>query len=127
MLELHKDRIVFKMSPHEFQTTGNWPSNEDWSRYLDKHYSDQTKWLVNGKDFLSFDETSEALVVKDFIASPKNAYKFVLELLDKAYLLGKPVRGWIHISNYGLINAAIWRFDFKIIGFNGNQLLLERS
>ena len=122
-----KNQIVMKMSPQEFFCTGTWPSEESWNQYLSNHYSNHTRFLMKDKDFLSYEETSECLMIKDFIATTRNAYQFVVEMIDKSFLLGKPIRGWMHISNFGLINAALKRFEFKIIGFANGQVLIERK
>ena len=122
------NEIVRFMSPHDLMSGGSYPNPQDWEHYFSVHYGDEVKTLESNGSFMTYKDKPEEVVVLDYISySPRDSYKLANSIINLAEKLKKPLMAYIHFSNYAMLNMAIARFKFRVVGNTNNQLLLRRS
>ena len=113
------------MSPMDFASGKNYPSESDWDRYLETHYHAGTKFLKRDDDFLSYVEDDNEVYINDCIAEdPINAICLWSQINEVAG--ERPIRFKVHTANYKLLQTAI-KLGFEIIGFDSVQYELRRK
>lgn len=101
------------------------PTDDALDKYIQKNYSDECAIEIAKEDFITYKINDDHIYIKDFV-SFGNGIGLLNKVISKSKELNLPIRASIHFNNHVVLNLAMRRYKFEIIGATSNQYILER-
>lgn len=116
-----KENIMKFVDKHNSLLYNKTASKNEWDEYF-KTYSDGSDYLMDEQGFMFYEEKSDHIFIKDFIAFGEG-YGLINKIINKK----KPIYATVHMTNFPTLNLALRRFKFEIEGIQSGQYIIKRE
>lgn len=116
-----KENIMKFVDKHNSLLYNKTASKNEWDEYF-KTYSDGSDYIMDEQGFMFYEEKSDHIFIKDFIAFGQG-YGLINKIINK----NKLIYATVHMTNFPTLNLALRRFKFEIDGIQNGQYIIRKE